>query len=353
MTTEALAIIDTEPAHITRLDNNRLTTGSGADVIAAMNDLKAIRTFINEELVETVDFGVIPGTGNKKNLLLPGAQKVCMFLNAYPVYHVEKTDIDERGHVEFSVSTNLVSRASGHVIGSGVGSCTTMEGKYRFREGGRVCPQCGAAAIINGKAEYVKANGDGAFICFQKKGGCNAKFNKNDTSITAQQVGKVENENVWDVRNTVLKMAKKRSVVDASIGLACLSEFFTQDMDDLVTFNIEAQPENTGVGAAPMSPTQPRAAASQPVEVAPTPAVVQTRLAKGVSRSKPNASPKYVAVADPDGVVYRFHGDVLIAFAESYVGAPDIAELTYVQDDGFRRVTFAEAYVEVAEVVGE
>ena len=34
------------------------------------------------------------------------------------------------------------------------------------------------------------------------------------------------------MRNTVLKMAKKRSMVDASIGLGCLTELFTQDMEE-------------------------------------------------------------------------------------------------------------------------
>ena len=37
--------------------------------------------------------------------------------------------------------------------------------------------------------------------------------------------------------NTVLKMAKKRALVDAVLNVACLSGFFTQDLEDILDGN--------------------------------------------------------------------------------------------------------------------
>ena len=153
--------------------------GGASAVRHAMEELKSIRTFVAGELVEGLDFGKIPGAGEKPVLLLPGAQKVALYFNSYPDYRIEPTELGG-GHVEYLVTTRLVCRSGGAVVGTGVGSCTTMEGKYRFR-GSRTCPACGKDAIIKGKAEY-----GGGWVCFQKKGGCGAKYRENDPAIAGQ-----------------------------------------------------------------------------------------------------------------------------------------------------------------------
>lgn len=222
--------IDIEPADtsvIAQREQRLPGHGDVRDVVEVMNDLKLIRTFIASEMIDGVDYGVIPGTGTKKNMLLPGAQKVNMFFNVRPDYQVERVEIGE-GHVEFIINTVLINRASQRIVGAGVGSCSTMEWKYRYRKAERKCPQCGQAAIIKGKAEY-----GGGWVCFEKKGGCKAKYRDGDAAIEEQDSGQIENPNIYDIRNTVLKMAKKRSLVDASIGLGCLSELFTQDLEDI------------------------------------------------------------------------------------------------------------------------
>jgi hypothetical protein len=202
-------------------------TGGAVAVIHAMEELKAIRTFIASELKDGLDFGKIPGTGDKPTLLKPGSEKIAMFFNCYPTYAVQATELPG-GHVEYLVTTTLISRTTGRMVGSGVGSCSTMEKKYRYEKGGRKCPACGAGAIIEGRADY-----GGGFICFGKKGGCGKKFKSNDAAITSQPLGRTEVEDIADKRNTVLKMAKKRSHVDSTIGLGCLSELFTQDLEDI------------------------------------------------------------------------------------------------------------------------
>lgn len=209
------------------------TTEAGRlpSIIDAMQDLKAIRTFVHEEMREGLDYGKIPGTGDKPTLLLPGAQKVAMMYNTMPEYDVERIEIGN-GHLECLVKTRLVSRSSGMTVSTGFGSCSSMESKYRWRNAARACPKCGAAAIITSRPEY----GSG-FVCYGKKGGCGAKFRDHDPSITGQESGRVENTDIHDIRNTVLKMGLKRSIVSAAMSLGCMAELFTQDLDDIYDIN--------------------------------------------------------------------------------------------------------------------
>src|SRR4051812_45396528 len=95
-------------------------------VLETMETLKAIRTFVKKEMVEGVDFGIIPGTGQKPALLQPGAQKTALYFNAAPDHQVERYELGN-GHVEFLITTRLVSRGAGTTIGMGLGSCSTME----------------------------------------------------------------------------------------------------------------------------------------------------------------------------------------------------------------------------------
>jgi len=206
-------------------------TNGLATIASTMDALKAFRTFVQGELKPNLDFGVIPGTG-KPTLLQPGAQKICLYHNAYPDHKVTATELG-KGHIEYLVTTLLISRSTDKILGQGVGSCSSMESRYRFRNASKKCPNCGNDKIIKGKEEY-----GGGWICFAKKGGCGSKFLSNDRGITDQPVGQVENENIHDVRNTVLKMAVKRSLVAASLAMGCASEMFTQDIEDTYDLTI-------------------------------------------------------------------------------------------------------------------
>lgn len=188
-----------------------------------IDQLRIIREFIYSELKDGTDYGRVAGCGDKPTLLQPGAQKICMFFNVYPDYEVERKD-GPNGHVDYIVKTTLVSRTTGLKVGSGVGSCSTLEKKYRYRRQDRVCPKCGA--------ETIRSSKTGGFFCGVRAGGCGASFAAGDPAIVNQKVGLVDNEDVADSYNTVLKMAKKRSFVDATLSLSCISEFFTQDLEE-------------------------------------------------------------------------------------------------------------------------
>lgn len=188
-------------------------------------------------------YGTIPGCGDKPTLLKPGAEKICATFRLSPAYQITKTEL-AGGHREYEITCTLTHINSALVFGQGVGCCSTMEGKYRFRNAGRVCPECDTEdTIIKGKEEY-----GGGWLCFARKGGCGAKFKDGDQIIESQQPGKVDHDNPADYYNTVLKMAKKRAHVDAVLTVTAASDIFTQDIEDMP----EVIP-----GAASKTKTQP------------------------------------------------------------------------------------------------
>jgi hypothetical protein len=83
------------------------------------------------------------------------------------------------------------------------------------------------AAIIKGKEEY-----GGGWVCFKRKDGCGAKFPDGDKSIESQVVGDVDNSDLPDLWNTIIKMARKRAIVDAVLLVTGASALFTQDVAD-------------------------------------------------------------------------------------------------------------------------
>jgi hypothetical protein len=55
----------------------------------------------------------------------------------------------------------------------------------------------------------------------------------------------MENEDPWVLWNTVLKMAKKRALIDATLSATSSSGIFTQDVEDLQEWVSSAQMEET------------------------------------------------------------------------------------------------------------
>lgn len=179
-----------------------------------------------------VDFGIIPGTGNKPGLFQPGADKLCNLFGLSIQYEfVEKvedwTGAQHGGEPFFYYQVKGRAYRGDYLIGEGIGSCSSWETKYRYRKGERKCPQCEAEAIIKGKAEY-----GGGWLCFQKKGGCGAKFKDGDSIIEKQDVARRPNPDIADQVNTILKIAVKRAKVATTINATSASEFFTQDVED-------------------------------------------------------------------------------------------------------------------------
>jgi hypothetical protein len=197
-----------------------------------------IKQAISEVMEEGHHYGTIPGCGIKKTLLKPGAEKLNVLFRLAPKYEIESKDLPNE-HREYEATCNLYHIPTGQFVGQGVGVCSTMESKYRFRSAERTCPECGEKAIIKGKEEY-----GGGWLCFKKKGGCGAKFKEDDKKIISQQSGQVENTNPSDEYNTVKKMAKKRAQVDATLTATAASDSFTQDLEDIQA-NKEATENNT------------------------------------------------------------------------------------------------------------
>ena len=205
------------------------------DVRAQVN---LIQQVMHEVMQKDQHYGVIPGTGTKPSLLKAGAEKLCLTFRLDPQYEVEQ---DRDGsHLTVTSKCTLWHIPSGQRFGSGMGSCSTHESKYAYRQAARKCPNCGSEAIIKGKEEY-----GGGWLCFGKKGGCGAKFLEKDEAITSQTVGRVPNEDLADQYNTVLKMANKRSLVAAVLNATAASDIFTQDIEDMPEF-IPANAKATG-----------------------------------------------------------------------------------------------------------
>lgn len=235
---------------------------------AAIDDLLnkvALVMEVQERIMKQGEhYGTVPGCGDKPALFKAGAEKLGMTFRLKPTFNVSERDMGN-GHREYRVDCLLSDGTMG------VGTCSTMESKYRYRQGERKCPECGKATIITGKKEY-----GGGFLCFAKKGGCGAKFADDDQRITGQFVGKVEHDNPADFYNTCLKMGKKRAHVDAIITATACSDIFTQDVEEMV-----AQADATAAPAATQPPATKQDAPKQPPakdtkKAAPKPDVVPT-----------------------------------------------------------------------------
>lgn len=202
---------------------------NGAYTVAqVLGQVALIQQIMSATMQEGEHYGRIPGCGDKPTLLKPGAEKLCLTFRMAPTYDVKEVHLD-RGHREYRVTCELTAVLSGNKLGQGVGFCSSTESKYRFRQGAseptdkpvpraywdiRQEDPAKAQELIGGKGFSVKkVDGQGWMIA---KGG-----------------EKVETDNPSDSFNTVLKMAKKRALVDAVLTATAASDIFTQDLEDI------------------------------------------------------------------------------------------------------------------------
>lgn len=136
-----------------------------------LEKLNTIADTIKAALIQGLDYGIIPGV-QKPSLFKPGAEKIALMYGLTQQYQMlEHVRDRDNGIVLYRFKAMLFNRA-GKQIAEGYGLCSSEEKKY-------------------------------------------AK------------------QNPYDIENTLLKMAKKRALVDAAISIGVLSQVFTQDVEDM------------------------------------------------------------------------------------------------------------------------
>ncbi len=147
-----------------------------AQVEATMRKISQFQQVIQNTLHQNHDYGIIPGT-DKPTLLKPGAEKILMMMGLCSEFEIVDSTRDfEKGFFQYQVRCKLLKGDT--VITEGLGACNTREKKYMKMD-------------------------------------------------------------PYTMDNTVLKMAKKRALIDATLLVASLSDIFNQDLEDM---DINGQP---------------------------------------------------------------------------------------------------------------
>lgn len=189
--------------------------GDAMTVNELLGQVSLVQDVMRSCMKEGEHYGKIPGCGDKPTLLQPGAQKLLLTFQMAPEYQITQRDLGN-GHREYEVKCRLTSIGSQKFIGEGVGACSTMESKWKYRSEntGKPVPQeywdTRSSDLLGGHSYSARKMKDKWFI-----------FHR------------VEHDNPADYYNTCLKMAKKRALVDATVTRTAASDIFTQDVEEI------------------------------------------------------------------------------------------------------------------------
>jgi hypothetical protein len=172
-----------------------------ANLAAVKKGQERIKRMQEALLVKGVDYANIPNV-DKPSLGKPGAEKFTQAYNC--TAEVTRTliigDNVTTPEITYDAQCDIhLGDFDGPVIGNGFGTCNSWETKYRYRDAMHVCPDCGK------DLRHSKPPKTG-WYCWTKMGGCGKEFRDDDSRITTQVVGRIENPDPWDLANTLMKM---------------------------------------------------------------------------------------------------------------------------------------------------
>jgi hypothetical protein len=140
-------------------------------------------------------------------------------------------DLSDGDVIRYRVMVRLIS-PSGRFVGAGVGECSSQEDKYRWRQA--VAAEEFDEAPVHQRREKWRRKWD------------------NKTRGYRQWKEQQVQTNSADLANTILKMAKKRALVDAVLTATAASDVFAQDLEDLPAEYLANQ--DSGPASRPRQP---------------------------------------------------------------------------------------------------
>ena len=187
------------------MSNEVMVSDKPLTAIEIQQQVNTIQHVMNQVMKKDVHYGVIPGT-KTPSLYKPGAEKIMATfrLSADP----EVNDMSDSDQIRYQVKVRLVS-SGGIFVGAGIGECSSNEEKYKWRRA--ICDE-----------EFDECAPDRRREKWSK--GFQNKPNYKQKQIRTEPA---------DLANTILKMAKKRALIDAVLTVTAASDCFTQDIEDL------------------------------------------------------------------------------------------------------------------------
>lgn len=182
--------------------------------------VRKIQELMQQVMRKDEHYGTIPGT-QKPTLYKAGAEKLGFTFRLAPRFHGEREPIESpNDHREYVIKCELYNIKNGYPVGEGLGSCSTMESKYRYRweNTNNPVPQ-----------DYWKHR-DPSYLGGDTYTPRKAYVEGKQTWMIFQRI---EHSDPADYYNTCLKMAKKRAHVDAMLTCTAASDLFTQDLEDM------------------------------------------------------------------------------------------------------------------------
>jgi len=197
-----------------------IDTIDNSGLVATLKKIQEFQSLVQATLKPGHDYDTIPGT-NKPTLLKPGAEKIGMVFGLNPEYEfLDK--IEDYINEFFAYNIKCTLLRNGQPVAQGVGSCNSKEKKYRY---------------LNMSESDIP-------------GGIDKSTLEQTTDKYGRIKYKMDNPDICSLVNTILKMAKKRAYVDATLQVAALSEIFTQDVEDMKELIKSEQSDNMTIEEA-------------------------------------------------------------------------------------------------------
>lgn len=176
-----------------------------------------------------VDYGTIPGQ-SRPFLKQPGAEKICFWLRVVPDdSDTKETELGD-GQLEV-VGVVKLTDGQGRVLGRATASASTRESNYAYRW---LAPPKDEIPPFD-EQQRMKIRGEGKVVP-----------RKTGATVTEWVfLGRYPNPNIWDERNKVRQIARKRALVKAVRTYAAMSDIFVEDPAEWGYFDEEEQETRT------------------------------------------------------------------------------------------------------------
>jgi len=180
------------------------------DVKDVKHQVNLIQQILSDVMKPDEHYGIIPGT-KKPSLYKAGAEKLLFTFRLASKYHILKS-VHDKNFISYTIECTLTHIPTGNFVASGIGSCNSRESKYRYR----FVPS--QKQPSKEEAEELKSKGLGRW---------------SKTKNGWVWLERIENDNPWDLDNTLLKMACKRALIAATLNATASSDIFVQDYEDM------------------------------------------------------------------------------------------------------------------------